>query len=89
MFKITGILAGKETSVTWDAGKIDHPQVLKAVQQVVNSLEGDVYTSVTHQLCFPVLEDSLFCYEQIKALFSEVTDEEGDSGLISEEGVVY
>lgn len=83
MFKIKGKLAGKETTVTWDAGKVDHPQLRKAIADYI-STSGEEYLMIPAMQEVRVsFDDPLFCYEIMARFFDIIEEVEGDTGLIT------
>ena len=92
MFKIKGYKGDRRVTITWDDGSISDPDALKfVVKQMVQFADESRHQLVTpfQQECTASLADSVFCFWQLHDWLDVVEEVTGDTGVISEEGVVY
>lgn len=92
MFKIQGIKGEKQYTAVWDNGVIDHPELAQVVSDAISErLARSEFFIVwpSMQESVVAFSDPYFCYEVLAHWFDIIVKVEGETGLISEPGVVY
>lgn len=92
MFTIKGFRGDKKHSITWDDGSIDNDAARKViVDKLIQFADESNPEPVTtfQQQCVASLSDSVFCFWILTEWLDVVESVEGETGIISEDGVVY